>query len=190
MMTLNLNLLLNVIIILLSSNHVHHVTGELFTALVHLEKLLKTEKHLIGALNSYLSSEERRLNQLKHVINNYESAAINFQHDNNGQRNNEDVETYLSNPINAYLLVKRLTTDWQTVESIINDKSFSMLMKNETFPSFEDLSGAAEAVIRLQDTYKLDTSSLADGIISIRDKRNDYDDAFNRRSKIYYFVFI
>ena len=186
-----MNLLLKVtLLILLSSNHIHHVTGELFTALVHLERLLKTEKHLIGALNSYLSSEEQRLNQLKHVINHYESAAINFEHDNNEQRNNENVETYLSNPINAYLLVKRLTTDWQTVESIINDKSevnlIKMLMENETFPSQEDLSGAAEAVIRLQDTYKLDTSSLADGVIPIRDKRNDYDDAFNQRGKIYF----
>ena len=194
MITLNLNLLSNVILILLSSNHIHHVTGELFTALVHLEKLLKTEKHLIGALNSYLSSEEQRLNQLKHVINHYESAAINFEHDNNGQRNNENVETYLSNPINAYLLVKRLTTDWQTVESIINDKSevnlIKMLMENETFPSQEDLSGAAEAVIRLQDTYKLDTSSLADGVIPIRGKQTNYDDAFNLLGKIYYFVFI
>ena len=193
MKKIKVNLLLKVILlILLSSNHIHYVTGELFTALVHLEKLLKTEKHLIGALNSYLSSEEQRLNQLKHVINHYESAAINFQHDNNEQRNNEDVETYLSNPINAYLLVKRLTTDWQTVESIINDKSevnsIKMLMENETFPSQEDLSGAAEAVIRLQDTYKLDTSSLADGVIPIRDKRNDYDDTINQRSKIYYFV--
>ena len=65
-----------------------------------------------------------------------------------------------------------------------------MLMENETFPSLEDLSGAAEAVIRLQDTYKLDTSSLVDGAIPIRDKRNYYDDAFNQRGKIYYFVFI
>jgi len=52
------------------------------------------------------------------------------------------------------------------------------------------LSGAAEAVILLQDTYKLDISSLTDGVIPIRDKRNYYDDAFNQRGKIYYFVFI
>lgn len=34
------------------------------------------------------------------------------------------------------------------------------------FPEDEDLTGAAEALLRLQDTYKLDTSSLARGQIS------------------------
>lgn len=31
------------------------------------------------------------------------------------------------------------------------------------FPSDEDLNGAAIALIRLQDTYKLDTASIARG---------------------------
>ena len=33
------------------------------------------------------------------------------------------------------------------------------------------ISGAAEALLRLQDTYKLDTSNLADGLILVRDMR-------------------
>lgn len=33
----------------------------------------------------------------------------------------EDVQSYLSNPINAYLLVKRLTTDWKEVETQMVD---------------------------------------------------------------------
>lgn len=32
----------------------------------------------------------------------------------------EDIQAYLANPINAYLLVKRLTTDWRNIEQIIN----------------------------------------------------------------------
>lgn len=31
----------------------------------------------------------------------------------------EDATSYLSNPINAYLLTKRLTTDWKEVESLM-----------------------------------------------------------------------
>lgn len=31
----------------------------------------------------------------------------------------EDVQLYIANPINAYTLVKRLTTDWKNVESLI-----------------------------------------------------------------------
>jgi prolyl 4-hydroxylase len=32
-----------------------------------------------------------------------------------------DVQGYLSNPINAYLLVKRLTTDWKEIEAQMVD---------------------------------------------------------------------
>lgn len=30
-----------------------------------------------------------------------------------------DISAYLENPINAYLLTKRLTTDWKQVESLM-----------------------------------------------------------------------
>ena len=33
------------------------------------------------------------------------------------------------------------------------------------FPSDEDLNGAAVALMRLQDTYQLDTHALAEGIL-------------------------
>ncbi len=52
--------------------------------------------------------------------------------------------------------------------------SFSEFLKNITqetdkqsakFPTEEDLEGAAVALMRLQDTYKLSTVRMADGII-------------------------
>lgn len=30
-----------------------------------------------------------------------------------------DITTYVSNPINAYLLTKRLTTDWKQIENLM-----------------------------------------------------------------------
>jgi prolyl 4-hydroxylase len=111
------------------------ISSELFTALVHLEKLLNTEKQIVGSLEKYLSSEEERLSQLRQL-----SAHYSRLH----SIASKDVDKYLANPINAYLLVKRLTTDWKLVEHLIhNDKSdlIDVLQKNETFPSAEDLSG-------------------------------------------------
>ena len=32
-----------------------------------------------------------------------------------------DVSKYLENPINAYLIVKRLTTDWKVVENAMSE---------------------------------------------------------------------
>ncbi|KAI4458947.1 prolyl 4-hydroxylase alpha subunit [Holotrichia oblita] len=83
----------------------------------------------------------------------------------------EDVQAYVESPINAYLLVKRLTTDLEVVQDLIitNTESISDIDKLKPglkFPSDEDLNGAAMALARLQDTYKLDTSSLANGEIN------------------------
>ena len=44
-------------------------------------------------------------------------------------------------------------------------RNVSQLRRTSKFPSSEDLNGAAVALTRLQDTYKLDTHSLADGIL-------------------------
>lgn len=41
--------------------------------------------------------------------------------------------------------------------------NFTEIKKFMKFPTDEDLTGAAAALIRLQDTYDMDTSSLARG---------------------------
>ena len=104
-----------------------------------------------------------------------------------------NVGKYLANPINAYLLVKRLTSDWKQVEGVMTQNvgpgivklHFTILciffyngiilcltafIHNITqhrsvlrFPSDEDLNGAAVALMRLQDMYQLDTHALAEG---------------------------
>ncbi|XP_017489729.1 PREDICTED: prolyl 4-hydroxylase subunit alpha-1-like, partial [Rhagoletis zephyria] len=154
------------LLLLLAFSTTVHATEELFSAIVHLERLLQTEQSIVANLNSYLDYEEKRiasLRQLAHHYNELNSVA------------SKDVQSYLSNPVNAYLLVKRLTTDWKLVEYLTFNADrrdlIEFLQQNETFPSSDDLTGAAEALLRLQDTYKLDTSLLADGVIPIRDVR-------------------
>lgn len=79
----------------------------------------------------------------------------------------------MSNPINAYLLVKRLTTDWKRIEELITEDVGKAFVANITtsrndlkFPTDEDLNGAAVALMRLQDTYKLDTAHVANGVLN------------------------
>jgi prolyl 4-hydroxylase len=46
----------------------------------------------------------------------------------------QDVQGYLSNPINAYLLVKRLTTDWKEVETqMVDDVGKGIIHQNVVF---------------------------------------------------------
>ncbi|VDL76243.1 unnamed protein product, partial [Nippostrongylus brasiliensis] len=81
---------------------------------------------------------------------------------------------FVTNPINAYLLIKRLTTEWKKVEEIMRTNKADGFIKNISehrvrsqvkFPKEEDLSGAAVAILRLQDVYRLDTTDLSNGVI-------------------------
>ncbi|KAF5298234.1 hypothetical protein FQR65_LT09745 [Abscondita terminalis] len=134
---------------------------ELYTALVDLKEVLQSESVLINSLENYIQSEEKKLELLQKYLSIYKK-----QH----TEASDDVETYIANPINAYLLVKRLTTDWHHVESLMNMNIGQDYLKNIStykeylkFPTEEDLNGAAVALTRLQDTYNLDTSALARG---------------------------
>lgn len=136
-------------------------TAEVFTAMSDMEELLETEAVLITNLEAYVAAHEAKLNYLKSRINEYQK-----EH-NIASR---DVTKYISNPINAYLLTKRLTSDWSILESVMTHDTGSAFLENVTqhrnimkFPSDEDLTGAAIALIRLQKTYNLDTASIARG---------------------------
>lgn len=137
------------------------VEAELYTCLADMEELLETEALLMRTLDGYIQAQEEKLHVLRRHAADYAR-----EHEEASQ----DVQGYLSNPINAYLLVKRLTTDWKEVEAQMVDDVGKVFVQNITkfrdvlkFPSDEDLNGAAVALTRLQDTYKLDTASVARG---------------------------
>ncbi|XP_013176705.1 PREDICTED: prolyl 4-hydroxylase subunit alpha-1-like [Papilio xuthus] len=134
-------------------------SAELFTAISDLEPLLETQKKIIDDLNDYVQKEEKRLGVLKKQIN-----AYNREH----EMAMADIDNYLGNPINAFTLIKRLTTDFNFIQNRI--KLGTAFVGNETsniinvrYPTDEDLTGAAQALTRLQNTYQLDIKELAQG---------------------------
>lgn len=139
--------------------------AEVFTAMADMENLLHTEKHVVTVIDQYINSETKRLERLKEFAKDYQI------------RNQEALRlggNYISNPVNAYVLIKRLTSDWSTVENMMRYNAAEDYLKNITsqrdsvfvkFPDQEDLDGAATALMRLQDTYKLDTRDIAEGHI-------------------------
>lgn len=139
-------------------------SGELYTALADMEELLETEAVLIDTLHGYIQAQEQRLAILRRNVEDYSR-----EHED-ASRN---IQQYLSNPINAYLLVKRLTTDWKRVEELLTQDVVNAFVANITssrsdlkFPTDEDLNGAAVALMRLQDTYKLETAQVAKGVLN------------------------
>ncbi|KAJ3641680.1 hypothetical protein Zmor_028164 [Zophobas morio] len=155
---MDVSVLIQSILLIFCAGRVH---SEVFTALADLEELLQTESSLIYTLENYIRAEEEKLDYLKRYAHIYKSQY---------EKAAEDVQVYVANPINAYTLVKRLTADWKEVENLITMdlspdymENITYIKENMKFPTDEDLNGAAVALTRLQDTYRLETSSLARG---------------------------
>ncbi|XP_075974422.1 prolyl 4-hydroxylase subunit alpha-1-like isoform X2 [Anticarsia gemmatalis] len=133
--------------------------AELFTAIAEVEYLLETHKRIIDDLDFYIDKEENRLSTLKRHLEFYKK-----EH----EKAMEDIPNYLGNPINAFTLIKRLTTDLDSIEDSIKIgteyiKNVTMNHEDVKYPALEDLTGAAQALTRLQETYHLDVKDLAEG---------------------------
>ncbi|MBN3275777.1 P4HA2 hydroxylase, partial [Polyodon spathula] len=121
--------------------------------------LIFTEKELVQSLKEYIRKEESRLVQIK----SWASKLDDLTH-----TSTVDPEGYLSHPVNAYKLVKRMNTEWAQLESLVLQdpaEGFisNMSVQRQFFPGEEDEKGAAKALMRLQDTYKLDSESISKG---------------------------
>lgn len=106
------------------------------------------------------------------------------------QQSREIDSRCLENPVSAYLILKRLAQGWIMIEEAMRRDDFSLdngkyfristyskLQYHAVFsdifssndhdqffiPDQTDVDGAAMAILRLQDTYQLQTSVLADG---------------------------
>lgn len=156
MMTIRGSTLILSVIGILCWTNVH---ADLYAALTQLEDLIETINVLHKILKNYIQLQENRLNLLKRYALSVADEV---------QKANEDPEEYLSNPINGYLLIKRLTADWNVTKSLMFDDFYQVELRNNItiqlkgslFPSDEDLRGAGLALIRLQDTYQFDTKSI------------------------------
>lgn len=137
---------------------------EVFTSMANMENLAQTEKYLLTSFKSYLKAEEDRLALLKTFMKRVEEAQQFV--------NDTDIGKYLGNPVNTYLMLRRLSLEWKDVEQYLthDTEEFEDFMAvydiaKTHFPSNEDHEGAMTALFRLQDTYKLPSNKLAKGII-------------------------
>ncbi|KXJ81467.1 hypothetical protein RP20_CCG019431 [Aedes albopictus] len=127
-----------------------------------LDKLLQTEGIILKQLDSYIQAQEERLGELKRRTFSWKTTH------SKATRNAKD---YLLNPVNAFLLIKRLTLEWNDIEIIANAVAKQDLMSPDDadkkpleLPERVDLLGAMDALLRLQDVYNLDASAIANGI--------------------------
>eukprot|EP00057_Strongylocentrotus_purpuratus_P005967 XP_011660441.1 PREDICTED: prolyl 4-hydroxylase subunit alpha-1-like [Strongylocentrotus purpuratus] len=134
--------------------------SDLYTAMSDLEGIFKTEGRMIKAVEEYLRQERDRLEKI-------ETKLANLRRLN--QEGQEDVDAYLSHPFNAFLLTKRFLWEWVDLENWIKismpsrEYIFNTTGLRSKGPQQSDLDGAAEALWRLQDTYKFTPAELVEG---------------------------
>uniref|UniRef100_A0A673N5A7 procollagen-proline 4-dioxygenase n=1 Tax=Sinocyclocheilus rhinocerous TaxID=307959 RepID=A0A673N5A7_9TELE len=121
-----------------------------------LYRIIHANKELVQSLKEYIEAEELKLESWANKLDMLTRASTS------------DPEGFLAHPVNAYKLMKRLNTEWSELESLVlQDPSdgfiSNMSVHRQYFPDEEDEKGAAKALMRLQDTYKLDSESFSKG---------------------------
>ncbi|XP_076843975.1 prolyl 4-hydroxylase subunit alpha-1a isoform X1 [Brachyhypopomus gauderio] len=133
--------------------------NDFFTSIGQMTDLLFTEKDLVKSLKDYIKAEESKLEKVKRWAEKLDALTATAT---------QDPEGFLGHPVNAFKLMKRLNTEWGEVEDLVlrdmSDGFISNLtIQRQHFPSDEDQTGAAKALLRLQDTYNLDTQTISTG---------------------------
>lgn len=133
--------------------------AEVFTSIGQMTDLIYTEKELVQSLREYIKAEESKLAAVKSWANKLDALT---------RVSIADPEGYLAHPVNAYKLMKRLNTEWSELESLVLQNPADGFVSNmsvhrQYFPDEEDETGAAKALMRLQDTYQLDSEAFSKG---------------------------
>ncbi|XP_056140486.1 prolyl 4-hydroxylase subunit alpha-2-like isoform X2 [Lampris incognitus] len=133
--------------------------ADIFSSIGQMTDLIFTEKELVQSLKEYIKAEETKLSAVKSWANKLDVLTT---------VSTSDPEGYLAHPVNAYKLMKRLNTEWVELESLVLQDPADGFISNmsvhrQFFPDEEDEKGAAKALMRLQDTYRLDSESFSKG---------------------------
>ncbi|XP_019361872.1 PREDICTED: prolyl 4-hydroxylase subunit alpha-2 isoform X2 [Gavialis gangeticus] len=135
--------------------------AEFFTSIGQMTDLVYSERDLVRSLKEYIREEESKLSKIKSWAEKMEAVT---------SKSTSDPEGYLAHPVNAYKLVKRLNTEWLELENLVlqdttNGFIANLTIQRQFFPTEEDETGAAKALMRLQDTYKLDPETISKGVL-------------------------
>ncbi|XP_058444731.1 prolyl 4-hydroxylase subunit alpha-1-like [Malaya genurostris] len=131
--------------------------GEFYSSLLSMEHLLDSEKTILKRLEQFIRLSEQKIEFLKGQLAKLESDI---------EDTSKNRIAFLSNPINAFLMMKRLVVDYARMDEYMQSNVGVSLIDNSTIlPAYEDYMGVADAIANLQHVYQLDTVELAAGII-------------------------
>lgn len=88
----------------------HSGSADVFSALTDMEDLFDTETTVIATVEAFIAAHDKRLDELRNRVR-------IFKHEH--ERATADITAYMSNPMNAFMLIKRLTSDWQSIGDLM-----------------------------------------------------------------------
>ncbi|XP_052079754.1 prolyl 4-hydroxylase subunit alpha-3-like [Mytilus californianus] len=147
------------------------VYSELFTTYVNFERYFQMEEELI-VLTDLVIQQERiihgedvhNFNNITHTID--EAKSIHMQHV-------DDIETYLSHPINTFRLSRRLAQNWkqiigQMMETDTCVKALRVKLQNmeDNIPDDQQLTEIANSVLNLEQFHNITIGELLVGEIN------------------------
>ncbi|KAM4701356.1 prolyl 4-hydroxylase subunit alpha-3 [Discoglossus pictus] len=131
--------------------------ADMYSSMANIQQGLSTERVLLQHLKTYIEQETYRLDDLKRF---YEKVHAFHQASSAPP----------ADPIHAYTLLKRLQSEWtNVVHSVEATENLQALRSgyekvDKNLPVFEDVEGAARALMRLQDVYSLNVKGLVKGV--------------------------
>ncbi|XP_054454254.1 prolyl 4-hydroxylase subunit alpha-3 isoform X1 [Anoplopoma fimbria] len=134
--------------------------GEMYTSLLNVKQAISVERKLIDYLKTYIDHESERLEDIKRFY-----AKVSDLH----TELYKGPATAMANPLVSFTLIKRLHSEWLNVvysnEALENAQALRSSYEGEEgdLPKLEDLQGAAKGLMRLQDVYALQVTSLVGG---------------------------
>ncbi|XP_037812178.1 prolyl 4-hydroxylase subunit alpha-2-like [Lucilia sericata] len=145
------------VLLLIISNEIL-IKAEYYSSVHKMSSLMNAELQILNNMETFIRKNEIKLQFLKEKLKDYE------------REHEEAVATgpvYFENPVNKYLLTKRLTNDWERIENVMQyqegENSLKIIEKHSVDEN--ELEGAIDGLLRLQDTYRLNTTDIAQGIL-------------------------
>ena len=168
-----------ILIVMLYFNFCNGKMTDIHASTHSLQKLLRSEIEFKNRLDEFMSNHKNASIIVKDFLDqsysNY-NTGLNLYYAND----------YLSNPLNAFGLMKRTTFDFKNLLRRTKKNKFfqdlrihSKIKKlvddiSEKFPSMEDFYESCFSIALIQDAYNLNITDLMNGIVRVKDNSGMY----------------
>ncbi|XP_076316484.1 prolyl 4-hydroxylase subunit alpha-1-like [Tachypleus tridentatus] len=154
----------HLVTILIFVGSVARIQADLFASTENLQHVLLLERQMARVLDEVLKTMETKLDYLKTYLKEYYRLSYAISN----MRSHDDYSEFIENPLHVFHMIKRLAIEWSGIRRMMLENEWNhaediIHSEENLMPHDEDLQGAALALIRLQYTYNLNASDMAQG---------------------------